>query len=201
MWLLRTSVESEPDPFFLNLTFFAFAGQFIRTAELLAEGKCPKLGLFLLDCAAVLAVLFQVIVYRAHARTTKSHYKKKLAEFRQEHCSDGDVEHWATVMLEITGVDFQPMGYKWLALLFGGEPREKSRAVAYSVLPDDKFRLNKAGASSPVSTSTGPESKLGLMEEDLTLPAKTERKNLWRAYWVLCLLCWFLFITVMITVG
>ena len=32
-WWLRLRIESNPDPLWLNLTFFAFAGQFIRFAE------------------------------------------------------------------------------------------------------------------------------------------------------------------------
>jgi len=45
-WLIRSIAESDYEPFLVHLTFFAFAGQLIRTAELSKEGN-PNMPLVL----------------------------------------------------------------------------------------------------------------------------------------------------------
>jgi hypothetical protein len=114
LWFLRTLVESDPDPFFLNFTFFAFAGQCIRTSELLETGRIqPVHGGLLLGAAIIVAV--QVFVMKKHKRITMEHYKTELKSRKTDGCSEREIDHWASVLLQITGVDFHPGGYAWWA--------------------------------------------------------------------------------------
>lgn len=81
VWGVRSIAESEPDPFVLNFTFFAFAGQCILTAEL---GRQEKLngtiaGLALLGGITLLA---QIFVFRGHVNKTTDHYKILLQKYQ-----------------------------------------------------------------------------------------------------------------------
>jgi hypothetical protein len=180
-WIMRSFVESDPDPLCLNLTFFAFAGQWIRTNEIIDNGNLSR-PIFFLLVIGFLIVLFQVIVLKAHMRTTREHYEDVLMNYKTDECSDHEIEHWAAALLRITGTDFSPGSYKLLAVLFDSEPRRKSRKQAFSILPSTHFRL------------ASPD---GLTADSLTVPLK-QRKMLWRCYLGSCLVSWVIFIMAMI---
>ena len=136
LWFLRTFVESDPDPFFLNFTFFAFAGQCIRTSELLhTKHLQPLHGGLLLGASIFVAV--QVFVMKKHKRITLEHYKFMLKQAKTDGCPEREIDHWAGVLLRITGVDFHPGGYAWWASLFDTEPREDRREQAFSILSNN----------------------------------------------------------------
>jgi len=182
-WLMRTLVESDPDPFFLNLTFFAFAGQCIRTGEfMLNKNRGPgrsNLLLFLL-VFALLMVVCHVFVLKAHMRTTMNHYQELLTQNRKGNCSDHDIEHWSSVLLHVTGTDFFPGSYRWLKV-FPLEPRAKSRIDGFSILPETHFRKAPSDAN-------------GFTPESLAVPLE-EREWLWHLYWITCLCLWVSFVT------
>ncbi|HKP03384.1 MAG TPA: hypothetical protein VJU77_08505 [Chthoniobacterales bacterium] len=180
-WIMRTLVESDPDPFLLNLTFFAFAGQSIRTIEFIYNGHTNGFLLFL-GLIAVGIVGCQALILRAHMHTTKTHYKALLAEYKKTSCSDHEIEHWASVVLQITGTDFSPgnyFGFKGLEKVFPSGPRAKSRMDALSILPETDFR--KAGPSGS-----------GLTAELLVVPAE-DRVTLWCLYRRACAAAWIVF--------
>jgi hypothetical protein len=181
-WFMRTLVESDPDPFFLNLTFFAFAGQCIRTGEFFGDGN-RSIFLLILFLIALLAVGFQVFVLKAHMHTTLKHYKELLTKYRKDGCSDHDIEHWASVLLHITGTDFSPGIYRWLKWLpevFPSEPRAKSRMDAFSILPETDFQK-------------APSDETGLTAGLMAVPSE-KREALWRLYWVTCVVSWGIFV-------
>jgi hypothetical protein len=184
VWILRSWVESEPDPFFLNLTFFAFAGQCIRTCECIRDKKLTGVVAFLW-LIALFVVLSQVIIMKAHKQTTFNHYKDQLKNNKvDDNCSDREIDHWADALLQITGVDFSPGHYQWLedlSVVFT-EPREKSRENAFSILPPNRFRV------APPSTFTAGS---------LIVPLD-KRQRLWRMYEVVCILSWAVFIAALI---
>lgn len=179
-WIMRGLVESDPDPFLLNLTFFAFAGQCIRTSELIRDGAFNGL-LALLLLFAFLVVLSQVVIMRAHMKTTLMHYKGLLAKYKTESCIESEIDHWADALLQITGVDFSPGLYRWLAIAFA-EPREKSRKNAFSILPGSRFQVAPAS---------------DFRAESLIVPV-SERRPLWYFYLATCLAAWGIFILAMI---
>ncbi len=176
LWFLRTLVESDPDPFFLNFTFFAFAGQCIRTSELLDTGRLrPVHGGLLLGSFIIVAV--QVFVMKKHKRLTFEHYRFTLKAKKNDGCSDRELDHWANVLLRITGVDFHPGGYAWWASLFDTEPREERREQAFSILPDSHFQLRSENVEANV----------------LMLPDSSERRRYWWSYVGCCIVAWMLF--------
>src|SRR6185503_7012646 len=67
-WWLRCRIQSNPEPFWLSLTFFAFAGQFTRFAEATSrvigtQKTFPGYGMmFFLVALGVLFVLIQTSV-------------------------------------------------------------------------------------------------------------------------------------------
>jgi hypothetical protein len=186
-WCMRSWVESDPDPFFLNLTFFAFAGQCIRTSEFFHDGNVIQDGylsniLLILLLFGALVVVFQVNVMRAHMRETKEYYIELLQKYRKDGCSDPEIEHWAGVLLRITGTDFSPGIYGWLKGLlavFPTEPRAKSRVDAHSILPGTSFRKS-------------PPDDEGLTAGLMAVPSE-RRYTLWHLYWGTCVVSWIIF--------
>jgi hypothetical protein len=173
-WLVRTYLESEPDPFLLNFTFFAFAGQCILTAELVREEKHVGTILVLL-VPAVILLLLQIWTMRAQVEKTRERYQTILEENKIGDCSSDEIERWSNVLERITGVDFFPEFY--LRIIKVGSPREKRRRQAISILPQDKFRIGKDGINSV-----------------LMMVPPSERQFLWRCYAIICALSWAVFI-------
>ena len=178
IWMMRTWVESDPDPFFLNLTFFAFAGQCIRTSEFIREGRSSAQLLFLLLCGSVMLVV-QVLVMRAHMKTTLKYYKTVLTQNKADGCSEQVIEYWANMLLQITGVDFAPGHYNWL-IVFNTEPREKRRMDAFAILPEGYFQRTR------------------FTPQSLIIPTD-ERKLLWNVYMGICLISWVVFVLAIIS--
>lgn len=179
-WFLRSYAESDADPFLVNLTFFAFAGQCIRTGELIIEGN-PRPLIFGFFLVAIILVAFQVFVIRAQVWRTIEHYKELLDRHKKGECTPDEIGRWAAVLVRITGVDFYPEFYKWLNEVFGTEQREKRRREALSILPPDRFNLSK-GALEPIALEV----------------SKDRRKVLWRLYAYICLFSWLVFIGCML---
>ncbi len=177
-WVLRTLVESDPDPFFLNLTFFAYVGQCIKTGELI-RAECVQRSIIYLILLATFAVLVQVMIMRTQKRATLAHYKKLLSANKTDKCLDNEIEHWAVSLLHVSGIDFHPGYYKWLKLVafVFTEPREKSREDALSILPDGHFKKLSA---------------------DQLIVEGEPRMKLWRWYVLICLLSWALFVAAVI---
>jgi hypothetical protein len=156
LWGLRSIVESEPDPFFLNLTFFAFAGQCIRTGEVI--GAKTETGLhFGLLVAGVLFLVMQVIVTTKHEKVTIRHYKKRLEQAKKGDCPPGEIDRWAKLLVKISGTDFSPGSYSWLTIFFPGEPKEESKKQATSILPDTQFDKESEWLSPEGLTVTEPD--------------------------------------------
>jgi hypothetical protein len=180
-WYVRARLEFIPDPFFLSFTFFAFVGQFVRSAEWIARlifgGVMPPgLGkLFILWGVGFATAAFQVVVMTVHVAMTRAHYRSLLRNHSKSTSQD-QLDNWATVLLRVTGVDFFPGSYKWL---FPIEPKEESRRLAISVLPSTGF------------------DKSGIDPDSLIVPATTQRKVYWWLYVALCLLAWLWFVLVM----
>jgi uncharacterized membrane protein YciS (DUF1049 family) len=150
---LRSNVELQPDPFFLNLTFFAFAAQCIRTVEAWQTGRASGL-LFFYFAAALVLLFLELAVMKKHERLTISHYEEQLKKANQEVIAKaqqegtekkpwqfGELSRWAKLLVKISGTDFLPGSLKLLALvsMFEGEPKEKSKEDAVSILPDTDF--------------------------------------------------------------
>lgn len=191
-WYLRTRIESNPEPFFLSLTFFAFAGQFIRFAEattlLIATQRVfPGYGKMLIliacGCATVVA---QAFVLKVHMQITTAHYTWLLNEHRKPG-RNSQVDRWANVLLRITDVDFFPGGYNWIKQFFPTktEPKLRSRNLALLTLPSKEFRV------SPDGTGDGINAKL------LEVPPTRQRRFYWWSYVVLCALAWLWFLLAM----
>jgi hypothetical protein len=178
LWLVRTVVESEPDPFFLNLTFFAIAGQCIKTGEEIGK-KSATAGLFLLLVTGLLLLWIEVVVVRAHVRVTINHYKDRLNKAKKPGCPTGEVDRWAKLLVKISGTDLSPGSYSWLTILFQGEePKERSKEQARDILPDTEF-----DKESQYLTVTG----LTISDSDPV------RKRLWLSYMLIPLGSWFVF--------
>lgn len=203
-WYLRSRIESDPEPFFLGLTFFAFAGQFIRTAEwtsqLIVKGRAfPGYGKILILLGLGLAtVIGQAFVMKTHMQLTTAHYAQLLKRNHLKGAQDHQIERWITVLLRITGVDFFPGGYRWLKDFFPTsiEPREKSRRLAVSVLPSKEFRIDPESAITQQAEGTTIQST-GIAASTLVVPPSLQRSVYWWSYVVLCILSWIWFISVM----
>ena len=220
-WYLRSRIESDPEPFFLGLTFFAFAGQFIRsvewTSKTIWEGRVlPGLGwlLFLLGIAGATVVL-QAFVLKVHMQITRVHYCDLLrdAQIKPNPTRDHQIESWADVLLRLTGVDFFPGGYQWLRKFFPTqtEPRERSRRLAVSVLPPKEFRIKSGGvtgqkeAGNSLQASGGEsqrqlegitsETPNAITPELLVVPPTIQRQVYWWLYVLLCFLSWVWFVS------
>lgn len=180
-WILRTLVESDPDPFLLNITFFAFVGQAIRTGELAHEGNVRGTIIFLMLVALGL-VLIQVMVLRAQKTATLEHYKALLDQYKTNSCLDDQIDHWANALLQISGIDFDPKYSSRLevvVIIFTAEARAKSRREAFSILPSSHFRVTEFDA------------------EHLLVP-QDRRRKLWRWYLGTCFFSWVCFVGTMI---
>lgn len=176
-WLVRSFVESNPDSFLLNITFFAFAGQCVFTAQMMREGlSIAVLSVLLLIGLSLL--VFQVLIFRAQALKTLEHYQRVLEENKLVSLTSSEIEHWATMLIRITGVDFYPEFYNTMSKGFGRGPRAKRRKEAISILPQDRF---KSGSD-------------GVTIDSLLVPPD-ERKWLWRSYAFTSLSAWLFFIT------
>lgn len=175
-WFLRSYAEGDADPFLVNFTFFAFAGQCIKTGELIIEGN-PRPLIFGLFLVAIILVAFQVFVIKAQVWRTIEYYKEILEKNNIGDCTPDEIGRWATVLVRITGVDFYPEFYKLLNEVFGSEQREKRRREAVSILPPDRFNCEAGGVTQDV----------------LTVPPES-RKVLWRFYAYICLLSWLVFV-------
>lgn len=173
-WLVRSLAESEPDPFLLNFTFFAFAGQCVLTGELIHDGTL-KGAVIGLDLAASILVIIQVLIFKQQVSRTLEHYEDVLERNNIGGCSPDEIERWAAVLVRITGVDFYPEFYTRISRGLG--PRDKRRRQAVLILPRDKFR-DGGGGVTPATLTVPPE----------------ERQALWRLYAGTCILSWVIFI-------
>ena len=184
-WALRLWVESDPDPFVLNLTFFAFAGQCIRTSEFYYHDN--KSGwLLVLFLIALFLVLLQSRVLLKHRHKTLDRYRSQLELHKQDNCSPWEIEYWAALLLKVTGTDFSPGSYRrlrWLPVLteiFATEPRKRRRIEAVQMLPDSHFKKRPTVSS-------------GLNDESLEVPPP-ERIVWWKLYCWICVASWVIFI-------
>jgi len=172
-WLVRSVAESDPDPFLLNFTLFAFAGQSILTAELIREGNPPGIILLLL-IPAVIILFLQIIIIRSQFTGTIEHYIKVLTEAKKTTCTNDEIQRWASVLVRITGVDYYPEFY--LRFIKGvRSPRESRRKQAVSILPHSKFNHTA-------------------LESDRLLVPPENRQFLWRCYAAFCACSWIIFI-------
>jgi len=175
-WLIRSFAESDYEPFLVHLTFFAFAGQLIRTGELIREHN-PDMPLVLsLLLFAAIMVLLQNAVLRFQSARTLEHYKAVLFKYSNK-ANSTDVEHWAPVLVRITGVDFYPEFYMKLNTGLGSGPREKLRREGVSIVPGDLFNCGETSINS----------------EALMVPPEG-RRFLWRCYVLVCISSWVVFI-------
>src|SRR5262249_6268129 len=101
-WTMRSLVESSPDPFILNLTFFAFVAQCVRSFEFILDAKSIRV-LWVLFLSALLVLALQVIVIRNHRQKTSDHYKVLLTKYKTNASTKADIDHWAGALLQITG--------------------------------------------------------------------------------------------------
>lgn len=185
-WLLRNLTDSDPDPFLLNFTFFAFAGQSIRTVE---SGCAPPLLWALL--LGTVFVIAQVYIVRWHGRVTTQHYQRVLEEISINTKSPPAIAHWARILRQITSTDVYPEYYELVASLFGSAPRVDSRNDAKSILPGSLFDAEKSLPPAFCdSENAGPEHYK--LPEVLKLP-RGQRQNLWRVYLVASLASWLTF--------
>lgn len=182
-WLVRTSIESEPDPLLLNLTFFAFVGQCVLTSELLGENKPVHVIrlIWLLDLITFILVFVQVRIVIAHGSTTIEHYEKLL---RDNKADENKSVQWAEMLFRITGADLFPQFYqKYFKIRFLKNTPGRRRKQAISILPRELFK--------------GNEHKI---DEEALLIEADDRKWPWRIYAGVCVIAWILFI-VCIVVG
>jgi hypothetical protein len=132
----------------------------------------PEWVVALLFLSLVL-VLLQVTVVQWHAAITTGYYRFILADNKANDCKPADIEHWATALVRIAGLDFYPQLYSLSSRDFSGGPRGKRRQEALSVLPENLFERG--------------ENKINLGA--LTVP-EGSRKWPWRAYAGICLASW-----------
>jgi hypothetical protein len=171
LWFLRSVLELQPDPFFLNVTFFAFAAQCIRTIEAWQTGR-TNAGVWTFFAAALVLLGLELAVMRKHERLTISHYEEKLAAANREVIANakdegtkrpmkvGEIYRWAKLMVKISGTDFLPGSLWLLAKLFEGEPKEKSKEEAVSILPETEFNQTSKYLTSEELTVSDSELRL-----------------------------------------
>jgi hypothetical protein len=176
VWLVRSIAESNPDPFLLNLTIFAFAGQCVATAERVREANASGV-VFALLLIAVILLLLQAFIIRTEWATTIRHYKEVLESNKVGELSSAEIERWALLLLRITGVDFYPEFYMGITAGPRHGPRHNLRKQAISILPPSEFKVGSSGVTASA----------------LIVPAH-ERKWLWRTYVLICMLSWSVFI-------
>ena len=189
LWYLRSKIELQPDPFFLNVAFFAFAAQIIRTIEAWQTGRANGWVWFLASMGLVL-LGFELAVMSQHEKLTITHYEKQLELANQEAVANarrmgtekkpwqmGEINRWAKLMVKISGTDFLPGSLWLLASVFEEQPKEKSKREAVSILPDADF----------IRTSEY------LTSRELTLP-ELDRKRFGSLYILFPALSWIVFI-------
>lgn len=180
-WGFRSIFEEEPDPFVLNFTSFAFAGQCILTLDY-HEG----IVLTLLAPAAVL-ILAQTWVIHQQVDKTFEHYVRILKKYGSKDLRPADIKSWAEVLVRITGVDFYPEFYQEKIKINSG--RAKRREQAVSILPRDKFKC-----IDEEENGEGETEEKGITPKALLIKGE-ERQLLWRCYVLICFLSWAIFIT------
>ena len=139
LWFLRSKMELQPDPFFLNVTFFAFAAQCIRTIEAWQTGRANGWVWFFWGAALMLLGL-ELAVISQHEKLTIMHYEKQLERANLEAVAKaeregtekrpwplGEINRWAKLMVKISGTDFLPGSLWLLASVFEEQPKEKSK--------------------------------------------------------------------------
>ena len=190
LWFLRSKkMELQPDPFFLNVTFFAFAAQCIRTIEAWQTGRANGWVWFWWGTALVLLGL-ELAVISQHEKLTIMRYEEQLeranleAVAKAEHDGTekkpwppGEINRWAKLMVKISGTDFLPGSLWLLASVFEEQPKEKSKREAVSILPNAEF----------IRTSEY------LTSRELTLP-ELDRKRFGSLYILFPALSWIVFI-------
>ncbi len=152
LWFLRSKrMELQPDPFFLNLTFFAFAAQSIRTLEAWQTGRANS-WLWLWWGVGFMLLGLELAVISQHEKLTIMHYEdflekanlKAVDKAEREGTAKipwppGEINRWAKLMVRISGTDFL-LGSLWLlASVFEDQPKEKSKRDAVSILPTSEF--------------------------------------------------------------
>lgn len=206
-WWLRSQIQSNPEPFWLSLTFFAFAGQFIRFAEatfrvIATQKTFPGYGrMFFLVALGIVFVLVQAVVMAGHVQMTKRHYTSLL----DPHLSSDTLRSlWTEVLLRVTNVDLHPGGYQWLRKMFPAneEPKERSRKLAFAVLSrEGVISDGAAGKSLEESETTLLErtrtSDKPITIEALIVPDTRGRTVYWWSYVLLCILSWVAFLVAM----
>lgn len=175
-WLVRSFAESDPDPLLLNLTFFAFAGQCILTAELIGKEK-PVGAIIGLDLLALILVIVQIIVLKAQVSTTLEHYKDLLDRNKSGIVSSEQIDRWADVLVRITGVDFYPEFYIRLFQGFGPRDQRRKQAVFVLTQSHNQFKIGNDA----------------ITVDALKVPPQN-RQFLWRIYAIGCGISWALFI-------
>lgn len=175
-WLVRSFVESKPDSFLLNFTFFAFAGQCVFTAERILQGtvSAPLVAFLLIGLSLL---LFQVLIFRAQAQKTLEHYQMVLKRNKIADLSDAEAKRWATILLRVTGVDFYPEFYLPISKGRRRGPRHERRREAISVLPSNLSRCGEEAVT----------------PDTLLVPAG-DRRWLWRLYAYATLWAWMVFV-------
>lgn len=159
LWFFRSVVESQPDPFFLNLTFYACAGQCIKTGEAIATQTATAGRLSLLLLPALFLLWMEVFVTKTHEKVTIKHYKKQLEKAQKERCTPGEIDRWAKLLVKISGTDFSPGSYSWLTFVFEGEPKEESKKQARSILDGTQFDKDSEFLTPDGLTVSPPEQK------------------------------------------
>jgi membrane protein YqaA with SNARE-associated domain len=186
VWLVRANAESDPDPFLLNITYFAFAGQCVLLAELLFEGR--GVAIILPTVVSLVLVFLQLVILKQQFVVTKEHYKALLKKYyissSATKITDEQSEYWSKVLIRITGIDFYPELYKKYQMGVKGGPREERRRQAISILPNGQFRK----IDEDVTTT-----ETGFTTEALTVPVEN-RQLLWKLYYFTCILTWISFI-------
>jgi membrane protein YqaA with SNARE-associated domain len=173
VWSVRSVAESEPDPFVLNFTFFAFAGQLVVTAELWVRQDKVNATVAGLALFGLLTVLVQILVFRDQIDKTTEHYKTLLQKYKPDKYNDAEIDKWAEVIVRITSVDFWPQLYRGLGSSFSSGPRGRRRRQALMVLNDGGFKCGEGGITA----------------DSLTVP-EDERRWSWRFHAGLFLLSW-----------
>ena len=176
-WGVRYWMEPDhPNSFILDSMFFAFAAQCIHTLEIQGQAKLLMIGFLLL--------IFQVLVVQNHRWTTLKHYRALLSECVLDPKNGPgvqvEVEFWANMLLRITGTDFFPALYWWLAT-FTEEPRERARETAVTFISNIQTKCLDAQLKTwtPELLTVGPS------------PRRTLLKWAYLVLWLVSWICFF----------
>lgn len=175
-WLVRSIVESEPDPLLLNLTFFAFAGQCVLTAELMDQAKSMNemKPVLWLDFVALFLVCLQITIVRAHEWVTRERYKSIL---KDNGVDENKIELWSVALFRITGADLFPQFYQTFPPIrflrnLPAQRRDQAILILRELFKDKNYNIDA---------------------EALKVNAD-DRKWPWRWYEIVCALTWISFI-------